>query len=202
MPRTNSRKRTGRSGKIARRMELQAAGLPVEIEPVRGVKLKHVSAFTMLVSVICLSAFLAGRVEVSAARSARGDAKEQPMFLGLRTAVYDAPDLAKAKAWYSKVLGEQPYFDQPFYVGFNVGGYELGLLPAKNAAGKRARAGVAYWGVEDAQASYKRLVEMGATPLEEIQDVGGGILIGAVRDPFGNILGVIENPNFKASEAK
>ena len=54
------------------------------------------------------------------------------MFLGLRTAVYDAQDIAKAKVWYSKVLGEQPYFDQPFYVGFNVGGYELGRLPAKD----------------------------------------------------------------------
>jgi predicted enzyme related to lactoylglutathione lyase len=100
------------------------------------------------------------------------------------------------------VLGEQPYFDQPFYVGFNVGGYELGLLPEKDAAAKRARAGVAYWGVEDAQAAYKRLVEMGASPLEEIQDVGGGILIGAVRDPFGNVLGIIQNPNFKPDGAK
>ena len=61
---------------------------------------------------------------------------------------------------------------------------------------------MAYWGVEDAQASYKRLVEMGATPFEEIQDVGGGILIGAVRDPFGNVLGIIQNPNFKAGESK
>ena len=49
------------------------------------------------------------------------------MFLGLRTAKYDAKDLEKAKAWYSNVLGLQPYFDQPFYVGFNVGGFELGL---------------------------------------------------------------------------
>jgi predicted enzyme related to lactoylglutathione lyase len=183
-------------------MELQVAGLPAETKRVRGVKLKHVSAFTMLVSVICLSAFLAGRVDVSAAKSVRGDAKEQPMFLGLRTAVYDAPDIAKAKAWYSKVLGEQPYFDQPFYVGFNVGGYELGLLPEKDSAAKRARAGVAYWGVEDAHAAYKRLVDMGASPLEELQDVGGGILIGAVRDPFGNVLGIIQNPNFKPGEAK
>jgi predicted enzyme related to lactoylglutathione lyase len=183
-------------------MELQVADLPAEIKRVRGVKLKHVSAFTMLVSVICLSAFLAGRVDVSAAKSARGDAKEYAMFLGLRTAVYDAPDIAKAKAWYSKVLGEQPYFDQPFYVGFNVGGYELGLLPEKDAAAKRARAGVAYWGVEDAHAAYKRLVDMGASPLEEIQDVGGGILIGAVRDPFGNVLGIIQNPNFKPDGAK
>jgi predicted enzyme related to lactoylglutathione lyase len=202
MARSKLRKGAGGSRKIARQMGLQVVGPPAEIKPVRGVKLKHVSAFTMLVSVICLCAFLAGRVDVSSAKSARGDAKEPTVFLGLRTAVYDAPDITKAKAWYSKVLGEQPYFDQPFYVGFNVGGYELGLLPTKDTAGKRARAGVAYWGVDEAQASYKRLVEMGATPFEEIQDVGGGILIGAVRDPFGNILGIIQNPNFKAGESK
>jgi predicted enzyme related to lactoylglutathione lyase len=202
MPRAKSRKRAGGRGKIARQIELQVASSPAEIKPVRGVKLKHVSAFTMLVSVVCLYAFLAGRVDVSSAKSARDDVKEHAMFLGLRTAVYDAPDVAKAKAWYSKVLGEQPYFDQPFYVGFKVGGYELGLLPEKDAAAKRARAGVAYWGVEDAQAAYKRLVDMGASPLEEIQDVGGGILIGAVRDPFGNVLGVIQNPSFKPGEAK
>ena len=202
MARPKPRKRAGRRGKTVRQMELQVAGLPAETKRVRGVKLKHVSAFTMLVSVICLCAFLAGRVDVSAAKSMRGDAKEPAMLLGLRTAVYDASDIAKAKAWYSKVLGEQPYFDQPFYVGFNVGGYELGLLPEKEVAAKRARAGVAYWGVEDAQAAYKRLVDMGASPLEEIQDVGGGILIGAVRDPFGNVLGIIQNPNFKPGEAK
>src|ERR1700689_4383464 len=188
MPRAKSRKRAGRRGKIARQKELQVAGLPAETKRVRGVKLKHVAAFTMLVSVICLSAFLAGRVDVSSAKSAKGDPKEHAMLLGMRTAVYDAPDIAKAKVWYSKVLGEQPYFDQPFYVGFNVGGYELGILPAKDSAAKRARAGVAYWGVEDAQASYKRLVDMGASPLEEIPDVGGGILFGAAGGPFGNVL--------------
>jgi catechol 2,3-dioxygenase-like lactoylglutathione lyase family enzyme len=42
----------------------------------------------------------------------------KPNFLGLRTEIYHAPDLAKAKAWYSSVLGFPPYFDQPFYVGF------------------------------------------------------------------------------------
>ncbi len=77
MPRAKSRKRAGRRGKIARQMELQVADLPAETKHVRGVKLKHVSAFTMLVSVICLCAFLAGRVDVSAAKSIRGDAKEQ-----------------------------------------------------------------------------------------------------------------------------
>src|SRR5215475_9350696 len=119
------------------------------------------------------------------------------MFQGLRTAAYQVRDLDKAKAWYSNVLGSQPYFDQPFYVGFNVGGYELGLVPEKEAAPNRAPAGIAYWGVADAQAAYKRLIDLGATGLDAIQDVGEGILIGAVHDPFGNILGVIQNPNFK-----
>ncbi len=120
------------------------------------------------------------------------------MFLGLRTAKYSAKDLQKAKAWYGSVLGIQPYFDQPFYVGFNVGGYELGLVPDNNAGLRRAPAGVAYWGVEDAHAAYKRLLDLGATPHEEVQDVGDGILVGELRDPFGNVLGIIQNPHFKA----
>jgi uncharacterized glyoxalase superfamily protein PhnB len=80
-----------------------------------------------------------------------------------------------------------------------VGGYELGIVPSEGVGAKRASAGVAYWGVTDARGAYKRLLEMGATPLEEIQDVGEGILIGQLHDPFGNVLGVIENPNFKVS---
>jgi len=53
------------------------------------------------------------------------------MFLGLRTAIYPAADLNASKAWFSNLLGVEPYFDEPFYVGFNVGGYELGLVPHK-----------------------------------------------------------------------
>lgn len=123
------------------------------------------------------------------------------MFLGLRTAAYQVKELDKAKAWYSSVLGLQPYFDQPFYVGFKIGGYELGLVPEKGAGSNRVAAGIAYWGVEDALAAYQRLIELGASGLEPIQDVGDGILIGAVHDPFGNVLGVIQNPNFKIEKS-
>lgn len=119
------------------------------------------------------------------------------MFLGLRTAVYQVQDLDKARSWYSNILGTQPYFDQPFYIGYNVGGYELGLAPDPDADEKRSAAGIAYWGVQDARAAYERLLALGATEQEPVQDVGEGILIGAVRDPFGNILGVIQNSNFK-----
>jgi catechol 2,3-dioxygenase-like lactoylglutathione lyase family enzyme len=66
------------------------------------------------------------------------------MFLELRTVVYQVHDLRKATEWYGKVLGSQPYFDQPLYAGCNVGGYELGLVPEPNAGSKRAPSGLAY----------------------------------------------------------
>ena len=119
------------------------------------------------------------------------------MFLGLRTAIYHVDDIDRAKAWYSEALGTQPYFDQPFYVGFNVAGYELGLHPGAPASAEKADGAVAYWGVEDAAASFQRLLELGATIHEAVQDVGEGIKVGTVKDPFGNTFGIIENPHFK-----
>lgn len=115
------------------------------------------------------------------------------MLLGLRTAIYPAPDLAAARAWYASVLGVEPYFDQPFYVGFQVGGFELGLIPdgQPGSAGPQP-----LWGVADAHAAHARLLELGARSLDPVTDVGEGIRVGAVLDPFGNRLGIIENPHF------
>ncbi len=119
----------------------------------------------------------------------------KPNFLGLRTAIYHAPDLEKAKDWYSKILGISPYFDQPFYVGFNVGGYELGLDP--DPASKSGAGGVTvYWGVADANASLQRLLSLGATERTTVQEVGEGIRVATVLDPFDNVFGIIENPHF------
>jgi predicted enzyme related to lactoylglutathione lyase len=118
-------------------------------------------------------------------------------LLGLRTVKYSAQDLAAAKAWYQDVTGIAPYFDEPFYVGFNIGGFELGIVPDSAAGAARAESGVAYWGVPNADSAYARLLSLGATAHEPIQDVGEGIRIGAVHDPFGNVLGVIENPHFR-----
>ena len=116
------------------------------------------------------------------------------LFLGLRTVIYSAPDLNRAKEWYSRALGIDPYFDEPFYVGFNVGGFELGLVPD----GEPSAAGVlVYWGVPDANAELARLAALGATVHDAVKDVGGGIKVASVRDPFGNQFGIIENPHFK-----
>lgn len=118
-------------------------------------------------------------------------------LLGLRTAIYAVPDLAKARAWYAEVAERAPYFDEEFYVGFDVGGFELGLIPEPDAPADRDAAGVAFWGVADAEAAYARLLELGAADHEPIQDVGGGVKIGAVRDPWGNVFGIVENPHFR-----
>ncbi len=115
------------------------------------------------------------------------------MILGLLTAIYPVADLDAAKRWYSEMLGQAPYFDQPFYVGFAVGGFELGLLPGGEAgtAGPQA-----LWGVADIAAVFARLLALGAAELEPVTEVGGGIQVAAVRDPFGNRLGLIQNPHF------
>ena len=117
-------------------------------------------------------------------------------FLGLRTTVYQVTDLGRAKAWYRTLLGVEPYFDQPFYVGFNVGGYELGLDPnAPVATGDGGS--TAYWGVPEISAARQRLLGLGAVDVTDVTDVGEGIKVATVRDPWGNLVGLIENPHFK-----
>ena len=118
------------------------------------------------------------------------------MLLGLRTVIYKVNDLAKAKKWFAEALGISPYFDQPYYVGFNVGGFELGLDPdSKNISyGNNVQA---YWGVKEIEKEMSRLMSLGAVKNTDIQDVGEGIKVATVKDPFGNVFGIIQNPNFK-----
>ncbi|QIN77781.1 VOC family protein [Rubrobacter marinus] len=120
------------------------------------------------------------------------------MIRGLRTAIYRTADLGRAKEWYAGVLGFGPYFDEPFYVGFEVGGFELGLQPSEPGATPGGGGVVAYWGVGDADEALGRLLGMGATVHEAVQDVGGGIRVATVLDPDGNAFGIIENPHFSA----
>ena len=113
-------------------------------------------------------------------------------LLGLRTVIYPAPDLAAARAWWTEFLGYGPYFDQPFYVGFEVAGYELGLLPDADVADGAQT----YWGVEDVQAAVDASVEQAAHVHSPPTDVGEGIVTASVRLPDGTLVGFIRNPNF------
>lgn len=121
-------------------------------------------------------------------------------ILGLRTAIYQVGDIAAAKSWYANAFRKQPYFDEPYYVGFDIGGYELGLQPeAETTATDKPESVVAYWGVEDIDGEFNRFIAAGATVHEEPRDVGGGIRVARVKDPWGNIIGLIYNPHFRAN---
>ena len=123
---------------------------------------------------------------------------DNPKILGLRTSIYKVSDLEKAKEWYSQVLDTKPYFDQPFYVGFNVAGYELGLQPSEESSEKPGNV-FTYWGVEDIDTFYNHLINLGAISFEPPTEVGGGIKVASVKDPWDNIFGIIYNPHFKLS---
>ncbi len=118
-----------------------------------------------------------------------------PVLQGLRTTIYPAPDLDAARTWFAEMLGTAPYFDQPYYVGFDVGGYEQGLNPGADPADGP----ITYWGVADADSALAHLLVIGATPHAPVTDVGEGIRVASVRNPDGFILGIIENPHFKAA---
>ena len=118
-------------------------------------------------------------------------------ILGLRTASYKVGDIRKAKEWYTKAFETEPYFDEPFYVGFNIEGYELGIMPEENPTKDKVESSVAYWGVNEIEKVYNRLIELGASKDQEPTNVGGELMIASIKDPWGNIIGLIYNPKFK-----
>ena len=103
-------------------------------------------------------------------------------MLGLRTTIYKVSDIQKATEWYSNAFETNPYYNEPYYVGFNIKGYELGLQPEDNPTFDKVESVVSYWGVENIQATFDRLIELGATENEKPYSVGGDLEL--VRD-FG-----------------
>jgi predicted enzyme related to lactoylglutathione lyase len=122
---------------------------------------------------------------------------KNPEVLGLRTCIYKVDDMERAKKWYATAFGVDPYWDEPYYVGFNIGGYELGLLLQEDPIAEKAEGVITYWGVEDMEHMYKHLIESGATGHEKPHSVGDPLMVATVKDPWGNVVGLIYNPVFK-----
>ena len=116
------------------------------------------------------------------------------MIHGPRTITYHVTDLAQAKSWYTAAFETDPYFDEDHYVGFDIEGAELGLMPAGEDGQPGAGGVVAYWGVDDIEGQLQKLLKLGAKPHADIEDVGGEIQVASVLDPFGNVIGIIYNP--------
>jgi catechol 2,3-dioxygenase-like lactoylglutathione lyase family enzyme len=120
---------------------------------------------------------------------------------GMSNVSYWAADHEAATAWYTDLLGMEPYFRMPGYAEWRVGdyGHELGLIDAAYAPKPSADApggAVLNWHVDDVRATLDRLLSLGATLREEIRDRGQGFVTAAVVDPFGNVLGVMTNPHY------
>jgi len=114
------------------------------------------------------------------------------MTTGLKTIIYPVKDLARAKALFRSLLEVEPYADEPYYVGFRVAGQDVGLDPNGHAKGMTGP--VPYWHVADIRSSLAGLLEAGAEPLQDVQDVGGGRQIAYVKDADGNLVGLIQDP--------
>lgn len=126
---------------------------------------------------------------------------------GLSTITFYADDLSEARQWYSKFLGIAPYFafpqeGPPAYIEFRIGDYqhELGFIDRKYAPkGSVTGPGGAltYWHVDNLEAVYHQLLELGATEYEPITKRGNsGFVTASVVDPFGNVLGIMYNPHY------
>ncbi len=128
--------------------------------------------------------------------SQSGEQTGESRLQGLRTVVYGVPDLERAKDWYTEALGVKPYVDEPYYVGFNVGGYELALNP-KGTVAQPVGSGVrVFWGVDNIDEELNRLLSIGAKPHKPVEDIGADIKVASVLDPYGNLIGLIYNPHF------
>ena len=118
-------------------------------------------------------------------------------ILGLRTTIYKVGDIDKAREWYAEAFRVRPYFNEPFYVGFNVAGYELGLMADDASPAQKTDNVLSYWGVENIEWEVKRFVELGAMKNSEPTNVGGEIMVASVKDPWDNVIGLIYNPEFE-----
>src|SRR5437868_4937127 len=110
---------------------------------------------------------------------------------GIKTVLHPVSDVEKAKAVYTALLGVAPQADSSYYVGFDVAGQHIGLLPGGGPQGLTSP--VAYWHVDDIEAKLAEVTAAGATIKDAANEVGGGRVVASVIDPDGNVLGLIQD---------
>jgi predicted enzyme related to lactoylglutathione lyase len=111
---------------------------------------------------------------------------------GIKTVLHPVSDLTKSKAVYTALLGTPPQHDADYYVGYDVEGQHIGLVPGGGPQGMTSP--VAYWQVPDIEAKLAEVTAAGATVKDAPRDVGGGRLAASVADPDGNVLGLLQDP--------
>jgi len=106
------------------------------------------------------------------------------MGVSIRSLVVPVSDVNAAKAVYSTLLGE-PHIDQPYYVGYNVDGFEVALAPGDVSGGP-----VAYADVDDLDATRESLLAAGATEISAPRQVAPEARVCVLADRDGNPMGL------------
>jgi predicted enzyme related to lactoylglutathione lyase len=110
---------------------------------------------------------------------------------GIKIVLHPVSDLERAKAVYTALLGIPPQADSSYYVGFDVGGQHIGLVPSGGP--QTMTSPVAYWQVPDIEAKLAEVTAAGATVKEPPRNVGGSRLVATFTDPDGNVLGLVQD---------
>ena len=111
---------------------------------------------------------------------------------GIKIVLHPVSDVAAAKAVYTALLGTPPQHDADYYVGYDVAGQHIGLVPGGGPQGMTSP--VAFWQVADIEAKLAEVTAAGATVKEAPHDVGGGRVVATFTDPDGNMLGLMQDP--------
>lgn len=126
--------------------------------------------------------------------------QKSTLLRGLANVSFFADDLAAARAWYTDLLGIEPYFVRDAYIEFRLGDHhdELGIVDRRYAPTQGGPSGaVAYWHTDDIAATFQQALDLGATVHDEVRERGHGFVTASVTDPFGNVLGFMSNPNWR-----
>lgn len=107
---------------------------------------------------------------------------------GIKTVLHPVTDLSKATAVYTALLGIEPQTKGEHYVGYDVAGQHIGLVPDPGMASP-----VAYWHVPDIEAKLAEVTAAGATVQKPASNVGGGRLVATFTDLDGNVLGLVQD---------
>ena len=110
------------------------------------------------------------------------------MNQGIKTIIYSAADITRAKALYPKLLGVEPSVENAYYVGFKIGDQDIGLTPNGQSGP------VAFWHVSDIKNSFQLVLDAGGQTQQAVRDVGGGKLVATAKDAEGNLIGFIQMP--------
>ncbi len=118
-------------------------------------------------------------------------------MLGLRSCIFQSDNIVQVADWYKIALDKEPYFQNDNYIWFDIWGYELGIFRRESSYLKLGNTVEVYWWVDDVKSELDRLIWFWATVKDLPTDVGSGIIMASIIDPFGNFFGIIHNPNFK-----